>query len=80
MQTHIRLWGNSLAVRIPRSFAMEAGLESGAPVDLGLVDGRLVITPCGPEPPALADLLAAVTDANVHGEVEWGPAQGREVW
>jgi len=29
---------------------------------------------------ALEDLLAQVTEDNLHGEIETGPAVGREVW
>lgn len=31
-------------------------------------------------PPVLEDLLAGVTPENLHGEVDTGPAVGREVW
>jgi hypothetical protein len=40
----------------------------------------LVIEPC-PEPAfCLEELLALVTDENLHGEVETGPPVGREIW
>ena len=41
----VRKWGNSLALRIPTSFAAEARLAEDTPVELSLVDGRLVIQP-----------------------------------
>jgi antitoxin MazE len=56
------------------------GLGDNSLVELSLVDGKLVITP-GVEPELrLADLLAQVTEDNLHGEVETGPAVGREAW
>jgi len=36
MQTKIQKWGNSLGLRIPRSFAAEAQVEEGATVDLSV--------------------------------------------
>jgi antitoxin MazE len=78
MRTRIQRWGNSLAIRIPKPFAEEAGLEQQSEVDVAVVDGTLVITPS--PVPALSDLLAQVTDENLHGEIDSGSPVGREVW
>ncbi|MDA1278367.1 MAG: AbrB/MazE/SpoVT family DNA-binding domain-containing protein [Verrucomicrobia bacterium] len=80
MKTRIQKWGNSLALRIPKSFAIEAGLREDAPVNLSLVNGQVVIQPISPEPPTLDELLRGVTDENIHGEWDTGPVVGREVW
>lgn len=80
MRTKVQRWGNSLAVRIPKSFAQEVGLVADSAVELRLVDGSLVLEPAAENAPSLADLLDAVTDDNRHGEVDLGPAEGREVW
>ena len=40
MKTRVQKWGNSLALRIPKSFAVEAGLRANAAVELSLVEGR----------------------------------------
>ena len=40
MKTRVQKWGNSLALRIPKSFAAEAGLRVDAPVELALVEGK----------------------------------------
>lgn len=74
MQTRIQKWGNSLAVRIPRAFAEEARLDEGTPVDLGIHDGSLVIRRATIDTPTLEQLLDGVTDENLHGEVDTGPA------
>ncbi len=76
----MRKWGNSLALRIPTSFAAEARLAEDTPVELSLVDGRLVIQPLAQAEPTLDELLAGVTDENLHGEWDTGPAVGREAW
>lgn len=75
----IRKWGNSLALRIPKALAVEAGLEDNSEVDVSLVDGSLVITPIstGEE---LATMLERITDENLHPEVEFGDVEGLETW
>jgi antitoxin MazE len=80
MKARIRKWGNSLAVRIPRSFAAEAGLSEDAPVELSLEEGKVVIQPAVPPPLTLEELLRGVTDENLHGEWDTGPAVGKEIW
>lgn len=49
-------------------------------VDLAMVEGQLVVTPIPASPLSLDELLAGVTDANLHRETEWGDAAGREAW
>ncbi len=80
MRTRVKKWGNSLAVRIPQSFAAEAGLESDADVEMTLVDGSLVVTSVARGDARLADLLARVTDENLHEEIDTGVAVGGEAW
>lgn len=80
MKTRVQRWGNSLAVRIPKSFAEEIGLRDDAPVDLRLAGGTLVLEPCPPPAPELDDLLSGVTGSNIHTEFDWGRPQGQEAW
>jgi antitoxin MazE len=79
MLARVRKWGNSLAVRIPKAFADEAGLEQDGEVKVSLVDGRIVIEPSDAIL-TLDQLLAQVTEENLHREVNTGPATGREAW
>ena len=80
MKTRVQKWGNSLALRIPKSFADGAGLSPNAAVELSLVDGTLVVQPIAPQPLTLDELLRGVTDDNRPGEWDPGPATGKEVW
>jgi antitoxin MazE len=80
VKTRVQKWGNSLALRIPKSFAAEAGLTNNSPVSLSLVRGKLVIQPLPAERPTLEELLEGVTDENLHGEWDTGPAVGKEIW
>ena len=80
MKTRVQKWGNSLALRIPKSFAEEVGLRDNAAVELSLVGGALVVQPVAPQPLTLDELLRGVTDDNIPGEWHTGPATGKEVW
>lgn len=80
MITRVQKWGNSLALRIPKSFAAEVGLQTDSSVEVSLTDGKLVIAPISKDKLTLKQLLAQVTEENLHHEVETGPVQGNEVW
>lgn len=80
MKARVQKWGNSLALRIPKSFAIEAGLCEDAPVEMSLVNKKVIVEPVSAEPYLLEDLLRGVTKKNLHTEVKSGPAVGREVW
>lgn len=80
MVIKILKWGNSLGVRIPKSFAIEAGVEEGSSVDISLDGTNLVIRPLRPVKYDLADLVSMVREDNIHGEISTGDSTGREVW
>ena len=79
MKTRIQKWGNSLALRIPKSFAAEAHLKQDSQVEVSLVDGRIVVFPVE-SVLTLEHLLAGITEQNLHCEVDVGPATGTETW
>ena len=79
MKAKVQRWGNSLAIRIPKAYAVDLRVEAGSVVDLDIVEARLVVTP-ERELPALDALLTQVTPENVHAETDVGPAVGREAW
>ena len=80
MKVRVRKWGNSLALRIPKSFATETWIEEDTEVDLSIVEGKLVISPVTPPEVTLEQLLERMTPENLHGEVPTGPAVGAEIW
>lgn len=77
MRTRVSKWGNSLAVRIPRSFAEQLGVTDGSAIEISAHGERVIL-----ERPkyVLSDLLEGVTPENLHGETEVGEARGREEW
>ena len=80
METKMKKWGNSLALRIPKPLAVEVGLEDNSPVEVSLVDGKLIIAPAIGMDLSLSQLLSQVTEDNLHDEVDTGPAVGGEAW
>ncbi len=66
MKTRVQKWGNSLAVRIPKSFAEELDWEEAAPVEMTVDGGALVVRTDTERTWDLAELLDKVTDDNVH--------------
>jgi antitoxin MazE len=80
MRTKVQKWGNSLAVRIPKAFAIEVGLERDHDVELSVQGGRLVVEPSASPSYTLEELLSGVRPSNLHRETNWGPPVGKEVW
>ena len=80
MKTHVQKWGNSLAVRIPKAFAVDLGLAQDSAVELELQDGSLVVRPSPGPYYELSELLERVSDSNLHNEKGFGEAVGSEEW
>jgi antitoxin MazE len=80
MKTRVQKWGNSLALRIPKSFAAEVGLDPNSSVEMSLRDGKLIVVPSDKPRFTLRQLLAQVSEENLHHEVDTGPAVGGEAW
>jgi antitoxin MazE len=80
MKARIQKWGNSLAVRIPKTLAYETGIEEESEVELLLENGRLVIAPTSKPKYSLDELLEGINETNIHEEVDFGPSVGKEVW
>jgi antitoxin MazE len=80
MKVQIQKWGNSLALRIPKSFATESFIEQGSTVDVSVQAGQLIVTPIRKKKYTLDELLAGVTEENRHGEIDTGASVGHEAW
>jgi len=73
-------WGNSLGIRIPKALAEELALEPKTQVEINVVANKLVIGLMKKPKYSLKQLLDGLTDEGIHGEVDFGPAVGEEVW
>jgi antitoxin MazE len=80
LKTRIQKWGNSLALRIPKSYAADVQLTQETLVDISVEGDALIVRPLLPSSPTLTKLLAGVTESNLHGETDYGPCVGREEW
>lgn len=82
MKTKAQMWGNSLAVRVPKHIAQAAGVRPDDEMEAEVVSGKIVLTPTRKTVPEynLADLLKKVTKKNVHHETDWGKRRGKEAW
>ena len=77
MHTKIQRWGNSLGLRIPKSFAEEAGVHEGSDVDLSIEGRDLVIRPTRRRY-SFRSLVRGITDENLHDPVDDHGPVGRE--
>jgi antitoxin MazE len=79
MKNIVKKWGNSLAIRIPKSFAEEIGLKNESSVELSLSDKKLIIKPLQ-EYYSLESLVRGINKRNKQEEKDYGKRTGAEVW
>jgi antitoxin MazE len=77
----ISKWGNSLGVRIPQEATEHLQLRAGEKVQLEVGADSITIRPSRKRRRkwTLKALLKGVTPAKVGGELDWGPAVGKEL-
>jgi len=80
MITKIQKWGHSLALRIPKSMAVELKLEENSPLEIRLEDDRLVIYPVARPEFKLDELLELITPENLHAVAGMSMPVGNEAW
>ena len=78
MRVIVKKWGNSASVRIPTAIMEAAHLELDAAVDISEENGRIVIIPLRDPEYDLDDLLAKITDQNMHEASDFGALEGME--
>ena len=72
-------WGNSQAVRIPKTVLEKVRMREGDEVEIRVESGRITLEPLSAAL-TLESLVEAITPANQHKEQDWGKPVGREVW
>jgi antitoxin MazE len=70
-------WGNSLAVRIPKPVAEEAGMQEGDPIEIAATRGEIKVRRKD-RIPTLKALVSQITDENRYAETQTGAARGKE--
>ena len=79
MRARAQKWGNSLAVRIPKAIADQAGVHEEDELEIEVEADVIRLKRCRLEP-TLDQLLDGITQENLHGELDFGKAEGREAW
>ena len=80
MKTTAQKWGNSLAIRVPKSVALQVGLKEQDDLEIEVQDGNVVLKPYVRRVYRLEDLVKQITPKNLHGETDGGIPVGREIW
>ena len=78
MVVQFAMWGNSVALRIPNAFAKQIQAVAGRTADISVQNGNLVVTPLEAPVYTLDELLAGITEENLHGEIGTAFAVGNE--
>ncbi len=74
MKGQIAQWGNSAAVRLPKSVLEDLRIAPGSEVEMWIEGGELRIRPIPPVTShRLEDLLAQITPFNIPEMEEWPP-------
>ncbi len=75
MWSTIKKWGNSLALRIPKAYAQELGVEENSRVSIEIKNDCLIIK----RGQTLEEMLALVSDENKHEVIDFGEPIGKEM-
>ena len=78
MKAILQKWGNSVAVRLPRSILEPAHLKPGQKVEVSAEVNRVVIQAAQSEY-TLVELLTKITKKNLHEPVDSGAPVGNEL-
>jgi antitoxin MazE len=70
-------WGNSLAVRISKPVAEEAGVREGDAIVVSAAAGQISLRR-KEKIPTLKELVAQITPENRYDEIAIGPERGKE--
>jgi antitoxin MazE len=77
MRAQVLKWGNSLAVRIPKTIAEEANFRAGDHLDLEAERDSVLLQRVG-KIPTLAQLVSQITPENRYSEISTGPELAKE--
>ena len=80
MESVIRKWGNSPALRLPTAVLKEAGYRLEQKVQIVVSRGRIVIQPAERVQYDLEELVDGITASNAHGEFSFGRPAGKETF
>lgn len=80
VSTAVARWGNSPAIRIPKTIMQEANLQEGDAVDFEVKAPGIIVVRITQTEPTLKDLVARINPQNRHNETDWGKPEGDEIF
>lgn len=80
MQTSVKKWGNSLAIRVPQAIASQINITEGSKIKLILKNNIIEIIPTESKKYNLKNLLSTITNENHHLEISTDSPIGKEIW
>ena len=78
MTSKIQKWGNSIAVRIPKTIIEKASLSVNSEIEIEYKNQKIIIF-SKKKPVQLKDLLSQITKDNLHTE-DSDAKLGKEIW
>lgn len=78
--TQVKMWGNSLAIRIPSRVARDIGLSRDSQVEITSDGTTATIKRDEHSRVSLGELVKGITPENVHSAIDWGAPAGNEIW
>lgn len=79
MTTKVQKWGNSLAVRLPKSLTARWSLYNGSPVIISEDALGIKIRPAEDGFTDLKSMIKKINKFNRHEEIDFGPPVGKEL-
>jgi antitoxin MazE len=80
MRSKVQLWGNSLALRIPKYIANQIKISNGSDIDVSLEEEKIIIKPIKGKQESLDYLLSKIEKSNIHHEERFDGPVGGEIW
>ncbi|MDP3772498.1 MAG: AbrB/MazE/SpoVT family DNA-binding domain-containing protein [bacterium] len=71
METTIKKWGNSLAVRLPKHITQKLALREGSRVKLWERKKEVAVSLIPPQHPSLKEMVRMITPENIHPEIDF---------
>ena len=77
----ISQWGNSLALRIPKEVLAQTELKVGDKMSVDVKNGIILFKKqFTPKKYQLKDILGSIQTTKEVPELDWGNAEGKEIW
>ncbi|ETD23011.1 AbrB/MazE/SpoVT family DNA-binding domain-containing protein [Helicobacter macacae] len=73
LQTNVKKWGNSLAIRIPNAIVENLKLNDNTPLDIKVSKNKIILS----KKEELSHLLGKINDDNLHTD-DFSTPRGKE--